>query len=157
MQPLRGMPLARNPTAGDLFSAARTHILAQHEDLRRRLLSAFAAVDAASSEDPEAVDELRLVGVMVLSQLKSHMAFEESVLLPLFAASAPPGPSAASALVDEHRRQRAELTRLIDLCADGERSALCEDMRALIADVLADMAVEERTMLALVIEARIPA
>jgi hypothetical protein len=75
-----------------------------------------------------------------------HLAFEESVLLPILNDDLPLGPERARRLVDEHTRQRAMLGTLHrEACLGPELPTLAAKLAFLTSWLLADMAEEERT------------
>jgi hypothetical protein len=142
------MNLPRDPSPHELFNAARTKIFLEHGQLRSRLGEALAIVDGAARGDSAALAELPRVVICSLADLKSHFAFEESVLVPLLAASGSVGKSDAVELVRGHADQRERLGALVD---DVDRSraspALAADLRRLVDDVFTDMADEEAKLI----------
>jgi hypothetical protein len=77
--------------------------------------------------------------------LDRHFAFEESVLIPHFLAEDPPR---VDHLMDEHRKQRAELAVLAKLAFQNvSLPNMGEAFRCLIEKINADMEEEERELL----------
>jgi len=129
--------------------AGRDGILAQHRQLRGLLdgaqALAEAALDGKATAGPEAV-------AAVIGELRSvmeiHLAFEESVLLPLLNADPTAGRARAGRLVDEHARQREMLTLLhAEACAHPELPMVAAKLAGLTRWLRADMEEEERSLL----------
>ena len=127
----------------------RDGILAQHRQLRRLLDSAQAlaeaALDGSAAAGPAVV-------AMAIGELRSvmeiHLAFEESVLLPLLNAAPPEGVARAGRLVDEHARQREMLAALhAEACAHPELPMVAAKLAGLTSWLRADMEEEERSLL----------
>jgi iron-sulfur cluster repair protein YtfE (RIC family) len=80
----------------------------------------------------------------LLGELDSHMACEESVLLPIFIRNGVTGRSDEETLRHDHQRQREEFAALLDLARNrGDAAGLASALQSLVADVLADMTEEE--------------
>lgn len=143
------MTLPRIPTPDDLFHAARSEILLQHEALRRYLwMSLEIAETVVVGGGPGPSAQLPTQVTFLLGQLKSHLAFEESVLLPLLRAQGAAGEAEATAVVAEHERQRLEFARLIELSSTGkDLPALGLSLQLLVEALLVDMTFEERKLL----------
>jgi hypothetical protein len=122
----------------------RNQIMEQHGVLRALLRRTLEATTAALLREPEG---LRLAEVVreLRTRMVGHLAFEERTLVPVLAEIDVWGPQRVADLLDEHRRQRAELDTLVegaDSAADPERLALIA--RSLVTDLLHDMDEEER-------------
>jgi hypothetical protein len=140
------MPLSRSPTPDDLLRAARNEIVLQHEDLRRQLWSAVDATEDAAKGDEAAASGLAMVLTTLLGQLKCHIAFEESVLLPLLCGQ---GLSAdAEQVVAEHARQVATFTQLLEMgTSTPALRPLARSFRLLVESLLVEMTGEEQKLL----------
>jgi len=92
-------------------------------------------------------DRLTLARVARELQLRfrAHLLFEEEALAPVLAQADLWGPERVQALHEEHRRQREELHTLIEGLESGwGPDVLAVALRSLAADLLIDMAEEER-------------
>jgi hypothetical protein len=138
-----GRALMKEPIA--LTADERRKILRQHRDLRRVLEATLAA-----TEDTEAAGSRRLsvlVGLALRLQnmLERHFNFEETILLPHFLVE---DPARVDRLVNDHRRQRAELSVLAKLAFQNVGLArVGQAFRCLIHNMLAEMDDEERSLL----------
>jgi hypothetical protein len=141
------MTLSRMPTPSELFNVARTEIFAQHGELRTQLGRALSYGDAAASGNRAARDMLPQVVIASLAELKSHLAYEESVLVPILAASGQTGRADAVAMVRQHKEQRDRFDDLVDRAGvDADADTLSATLRAVVNDVLTDMADEEQQL-----------
>jgi hypothetical protein len=129
-----------------LARSARRKILRQHRDLRRVLEITLSATEAA--EEAPGARRLPLLVALALrlqNMLDRHFAFEESVLIPHFLAE---DPTRVDHLVDEHRKQRAELSVLAKLAFQNvSLPNMGQAFRCLIEKILAEMEEEERELL----------
>jgi hypothetical protein len=142
------MTLSKAPSPHDLFTAARTQIFSEHGALRARLGETLSVGDAAAGGDRAAVAELPRLVICCLAELKGHLGFEESVLVPLLAASGQSGKTDAASLVRTHRDQRERLGRLIERATSArEPPLLAAELRSLVDEVFTDMAEEERNLI----------
>jgi hypothetical protein len=127
---------------------ARRSILAQHERIRdlleRARLTGEAALDGAAGNEgavASAVGDIR-------TTMEAHLAFEESVLLPILGQDPTLGTQRAARLVDEHRHQRAMLTALHDEARAAPWVATLAAKLVFLTDwLLADMSEEESSLL----------
>lgn len=141
------MTLSIIPTVEEIFQAARHQILAQHEGLRPHLRRALEIAQAAARDDPDAVDVLPSQIMLLLAELKSHMAYEESVLLPILAGNGALGPEQCEVLMREHAQQRDEFSALFELArGKTDPAGLARALQILVGAVLADMAQEEQRL-----------
>jgi hypothetical protein len=134
-----GMPFA---TADDI----RTAIRSQHGGLRvilKDLADAAARVRAVGSDR-------RLLPLLeqLLHDLANHMTYEELTLVPALRERDPLGTDRGAAILEEHARQRAELTAMAREAAAGhDQRDLAAAVQSFVTDVLVDMAHEERSYL----------
>jgi hypothetical protein len=140
------MTLSRSPSPQDLFNNARRKIFCEHGTLRAELMSALAVSDAAARGDAAAVEQLPSAVIQALVGLKSHLGFEEAVLVPILSATGAAGRAYADALLQQHREQRARLHRVVERAGAGESSALRAELRGAVEEVFAEMADEERVL-----------
>jgi hypothetical protein len=137
------MPLVTIPAPREIFESARRQILAQHAGIRPHLLKALESARAAGRGDAGGGDLPSLI-ILMLGELDSHMAFEESVLLPIFIRNGVTGRGDEEILRHDHQRQREEFATLLDLARNrGDAAGLASALQSLVADVLADMTEEE--------------
>jgi len=129
-----------------LARSARRKILRQHRDLRRVLEITLSATEAA--EEAPGTRRLPLLVALALrlqNMLDRHFAFEESVLIPHFLVE---DPARVDHLVDEHRKQRAELSVLAKLAFQNvSLPNMGQAFRCLIETIHADMEEEELELL----------
>jgi len=128
-----------------LARSARRKILRQHRDLRRVLEITLSATDVAEAPGTRLLPLLVALALRLQNMLDRHFAFEESVLIPHFLAD---DPARVDHLVDEHRRQRAELAVLAKLAFQNVALPnMGQAFRCLIEKIHADMEEEERDLL----------
>jgi hypothetical protein len=129
-----------------LAGSVRRKILRQHRDLRRVLEITLSATEAA--EEAPGARRLPLLVALALrlqNMLDRHFAFEESVLIPHFLVE---DPARVDHLVDDHRKQRAELSVLAKLAFQNVAlQNMGQAFRCLIEKINADMEAEERELL----------
>jgi len=136
-------------------STVRGEVLGQHEAVRDLLQRAIAEANAAlrapqgqARACQDCVDEISHMTYQLRQRFRSHLAFEERLLLPVLASADVWGPERARNLLEEHTRQRAELDELVDGMEHGwEKPRLARALRALASDLLRDMHEEERDYL----------
>lgn len=122
-------------------------MLEQHRELRRLLLLGVAQVGEWAQEHNAPHESLRsLIGV-VHDVFIQHLADEESLILPILDRDVPLGPQRATALHEEHERQRAELRALAAWPEDGDDDELALRFEQLGKELLADIAHEETELL----------
>lgn len=136
-------------------ASVRAEILGQHAALRTFLAHAAAVAGAAAQGDGIAARLLFPVCARLRTRLERHMAFEEGVLVPSLRESDACGPARAAHLLDEHVRQRQELSTLVAIAqghADGDAATdvrgAALTLQTLISDILVDMRHEEKDLLA---------
>jgi Hemerythrin HHE cation binding domain len=132
----------------ELSSEQRRKLLRQHRDLRRVLEVTLSATEEAADSDSPGDRRLPLLVALALrlqNMLDRHFAFEESVLIPHFMVA---DPSRVDHLVDDHRKQRAELSVLAKLAfQNADLPRMGQAFRCLIQKILAEMDEEERDLL----------
>jgi hypothetical protein len=135
------------PTRQVDAGAARHGILQQHQWIRVVLERGGAAANARL--EGEASGESVTAAIAELqSAMTAHLAFEESVLLPLLRDDLPLGPERANRLLDEHVRQRRMLDALLaEARAQPELATLAAKLAFLTDWLYADMIEEERSLL----------
>ena len=128
-----------------LVRSARRKILRQHRDLRRVLEITLSATEVAEAPGSRRLPLLVALALRLQNMLDRHFAFEESVLIPHFLAG---DPTRVDHLVDEHRRQRAELAVLAKLAFQNVALPnMGQAFRCLIQTILVEMDEEERDLL----------
>jgi hypothetical protein len=138
------MTLPTAPSASDV----RSEILAQHGALRTFLTDAAQTARSAAGGDVAAGRTLFSICARLRSRLERHMAFEEGALVPALRASDPWGVERARRLLEEHVRQRQELSALVQVSqTEAEARTVAFTLQTLISDVLIDMDHEERELL----------
>jgi hypothetical protein len=135
---------ARRVDAGQ----ATRGILWQHRRIRSLLERSRAVADAALDGEAPAADAVASAIGDIRATLDVHLAYEESVLLPLLRDDLPIGPQRAERLLDEHVRQRAMLAALHgEAAAHPELPTLAVKLAFLASWLLADMVEEENSLL----------
>ncbi|MCS6911732.1 MAG: hemerythrin domain-containing protein [Myxococcales bacterium] len=131
------------------LSQVRTQILAQHVGLRRRLAQLDELAAAVLAGQTELLMELRRQTVDLELTLLAHLAFEEKHLLPRLVGIDAWGGVRAAAMQADHARQRQVLSEAGDNATSAAQGpeALGKMVRALVADLLADMDREEKDLL----------
>jgi hypothetical protein len=127
---------------------ARRGILAQHERIRQLIEDARAVAEAALDGVAPAFAAVASAVGDIRATIDVHLAFEESVLLPLLRDDLPLGPQRAQRLLDDHAHQRATLATLHDEArAHPLLPTLAAKLAFLASWLLADMEEEERSLL----------
>jgi hypothetical protein len=140
------MNLSRAPSRRDVFNDARMKILSEHGSLRTRLCETLTMEQAAAAGDATAAHDLPGQIIFCLAGLKSHIGFEESLLVPILTASGHSGEAAT--LMQRHLDQRTRLSRLIDRVSSQRGCPkVTAELSALVDEVFADMADEEVKLL----------
>ncbi len=127
-----------------LARSARRKILRQHRDLRRVLEITLSATEVAEAPGARRLPLLVALALRLQNMLDRHFAFEESVLIPHFLAE---DPARVDYLVDEHRRQRAELSVLAKLAFQNVSLPNMGQAVPARSKIQADMEEEERELL----------
>jgi Hemerythrin HHE cation binding domain len=121
-------------------------VLEQHGVLRGLLQRALdQTTRELLHEEGTGLGELTETAQELARCFHGHLAFEERRLAPILAVMDLWGPERVADLLSEHARQRAEMEALLEGIAQGwdaDRVALT--LRSLTADLLSDMAEEER-------------
>ena len=126
-------------------STVRSEVLEQHETLRA-LMS--RALDRTHAEQRGDFIELAHLAHEIRRRFRTHVAFEERVLVPVLTSADVWGPERVRNLLDEHADQRAQLDALIAGIEGGwERPQIARALDALARDILRDMLEEERDYL----------
>ena len=132
------------PEPIELSADQRRKLLRQHRDLRRVLEVTLSATE--DNESPSARRLPVLVGLALRLQnmLERHATFEEGVLVPHFLVE---DPARVDRLINEHRRQRAELSILAKLAFQNVGlPRVGQAFRFLIRNILTEMDDEEREL-----------
>jgi hypothetical protein len=125
----------------------RSEVLAQHSILRELLERALSATTLGLQRQGM-LDDLTRSARELHRRFRAHLAFEEKALVPILAMDEVWGPERAHTLLDEHRRQRAELDTLIEGIEEGwDMEHLALALRSLTVDLLRDMREEEEGQL----------
>jgi hypothetical protein len=127
-------------------ATVRRHVLEQHTVLRELLQRALDQTTLGLMHDMNtSLSELAETARELARRFHAHLAFEERRLVPILGVMDLWGPERVADLLSEHERQRAEVNALlegIETGWDSHRVALT--LRSLAADLLCDMAEEER-------------
>jgi hypothetical protein len=135
------------PTQPVDAGGARRGILQQHEWIRVVLGRSGDAAKARLEDDAPAETVVAAI-TELRSAMVAHLAFEESVLIPLLRDDLPLGPQRAERLLDEHARQRALLDVLLaEARAQPDVPELAAKLACLSDWLYADMIEEERSLL----------
>ena len=137
------------PMADVDAGTARRGILWQHERIRALLRKAAAVAESALDGDADSSTAVAEVIADISSTMEAHLAFEERLLIPLFAAGSIGGAQRGEQLKDEHRRQREVLAAIHrEACAQPLLPMLAAKLAFLTAWLFADMDEEEGWLLA---------
>jgi hypothetical protein len=120
-------------------------VLEQHVALRSLLQRALDQSTRGLLREGLGLPELIASTTELHRRLHAHLAFEERALAPILSVMDLWGPERVSELLREHARQRAEVSAILEGIEggwDAERVAIT--LRSLVADLLVDMAEEER-------------
>lgn len=128
----------------ELTADQRRKLLRQHRDLRRVLEVTLSATE--DNDEPGTRRLPVLVGLALRLQhmLERHATFEEAVLVPHFLVE---DPGRVDRLINDHRRQRAELSILAKLAFQNVGlPRVGQAFRFLIRNILTEMDDEEREL-----------
>jgi WS/DGAT/MGAT family acyltransferase len=127
----------------------RRRVRAEHDALRRVLVTIEALSSRAAADDPESVLPLRKHGLDLHARLCRHLDFEERELLPAIEREGDWGQELASQVRREHDEQRLLLRYIFDRLSDESRPAavLARDLVCFAAELREDMALEDRDVL----------
>jgi iron-sulfur cluster repair protein YtfE (RIC family) len=129
-------------------SLVRDQVLAQHASLRALLANAVAR--SRPAETPARDDLLALAHLAheIRRRFRTHLAFEERLLIPVLSSSDVWGPERVRNLTEEHASQRADLDSLIEGVERGwDEITLAAALRTVALALLRDMDEEERDYL----------
>ncbi len=123
----------------------RRRVLVQHEALRGLFREILAVSIAARRGQADAISKLIPLLREIRVRMLSHLAFEETALVPVLRKADAWGPERVETLLAEHARQRAELESLIEGEAGAwDDAAVALILETLVSDILVDMEEEER-------------
>jgi hypothetical protein len=127
---------------------ARSRIFAEHKEIRALLGRARRLADAALDGDRPALEAVAGTIGGLRAALEAHLAFEESILIPILDDDLPLGPQRAAALRAEHAHQRSVLITLDREAAAAPQLPLLATKLAFLAEWLSsDMRDEEHHLL----------
>jgi iron-sulfur cluster repair protein YtfE (RIC family) len=130
-------------------ATARKSILRQHAHLRSLLARASSVAETALDERACNPDDVACSIGDVRTTMEIHLAFEESVLLPILREEVARGAERALHMLEEHDRQRALLAKLHrEASAHPQLPMLAAKLAFLASWLLNDMAEEEQALLA---------
>jgi hypothetical protein len=128
-------------------SVVREQVLAQHQALRALLAKAIERSDAGSATVERWLALVHLAHE-VRGRFRTHLVFEEKLLIPVLSSGEGWGPERVRNLTEEHASQRVDLDSLIEGVERGwDGPRLGRALHALAADLLRDMDEEERDYL----------
>ena len=137
------------PMADVDAGAARRGILWQHQRIRELLRKAATVADSALDGETDSSTTVADVIADICSTMETHLAFEERLLIPLFAGGSVGGAQRGEQLKDEHKRQREVLAAIHrEACAQPQLPILAAKLAFLTAWLFADMDEEEQWLLA---------
>jgi hemerythrin-like domain-containing protein len=129
------------------MESAKRGILAQHVQIRRLLDSARELADRALDGLARSPDAIASSIGDIRTTMEVHLAFEESVLVPLLNLDGPQGQDQAARMLEEHRQQRALMTALHqEAIAHPHLPILSVKLAFLASWLLADMTDEEHRL-----------
>jgi Hemerythrin HHE cation binding domain len=128
----------------ELSADQRRKLLRQHRDLRRVLEVTLSATEDTDSQGAKRLPVLVCLALRLQNMLERHATFEEAVLVPHFLAH---DPGRVDRLINDHRRQRAELSILAKLAFQNVGlPRVGQAFRCLIRNILTEMDDEEREL-----------
>lgn len=123
-------------------------ILWQHRHIRTLLDQMRDVAEAALDGKPPSPHAVASAIGAVRSIMEVHLAFEETVLVPILRDDPPLGPQRAERLLDEHARQRTSLATLHEEARAYPQLEMLPAKLAFLTEwLLADMAEEEKSLL----------
>jgi hypothetical protein len=126
---------------------ARQNVHKQHDRIRGLLDRARVVAELALDGHAPSADAVASAIGNIHTTITVHLAFEESVLLPILNDDLPLGPERARRLVEEHAHQRTMLEALHrEACAGPLVPTLAAKLAFLTSWLLTDMEEEERTL-----------
>jgi len=128
-------------------SEVRSLVLAEHLELRKRLLQIDAITSHILAGHEGADHSLREKVSQLCALLERHLAVEEATLLPAIHDVDAWGPVRADHLRREHQAQRAALARLDWICTRATVVELARTAQSFGRSLLEDMRVEEQELL----------
>ena len=123
-------------------SEIRSRILAEHDDLRRRLTGIETLAARALGENA-----LRAAVSQLAAALEEHLSMEDELLLPAIRDVDAWGSIRAKRMMEEHEGQRVTIDRLNEISRGGDRTELARSVQALRKALLEDMRREESELL----------
>ena len=126
---------------------ARFRIIEQHRGLRELLKTGLALVARPPGDDGDARRELPALLARTNQAFRCHLADEEALLLPILNDDVPVGPWRITALLEEHRRQTAEIDALCAPPPSCTAEELAARYQKLAEALFADMDAEERDLI----------
>ena len=126
-------------------SEVRTHVLRDHEALRRRLVGLERQSRRVTDDNLGNVGPLRQEALQLLSRLREHMRWEDRYLVPALREADAWGPERAKRFDDDHREQRETLALIVEELQEQRKppSVLAKHLLDLVTDLLRDMEEEE--------------
>lgn len=128
-------------------SKIRRIILVEHEGLRIGLRSIETLLDRVAGGDLDAVQNAHQQFQNLLQSFIRHIEHEERILRPVLEKVDAWGPARVKSMDDEHTEQRATVQRLARLEALSDPTSWAKAVRTFTAELLTDMAGEEKTCL----------
>jgi diacylglycerol O-acyltransferase len=127
----------------------RRRVRAEHDALRRILVTVEALARRAEGGDVESLPLLRKHGLDLHARLCRHLDFEERELLPAIEGQGEWGQELASQVRREHDEQRLLLRYILDRLGDESRppALIGRDLECFAAELRDDMALEDRDVL----------
>jgi hypothetical protein len=127
----------------------RRHVRADHDSLRRVLVTIEALSRRVVAEEREALPQLRKHGRDLHARLCRHLDFEERQLLPAIERVGEWGQELASQVRRDHDEQRLLLRYIFDRLSDASLPAavLGRDLECFAAELREDMSLEDRDVL----------
>jgi hypothetical protein len=132
------------PEPIELSAEQRRKLLRQHRDLRKVLEVTLSATDDNEAPGVKRLPVLVALALRLQNMLERHATFEEAVLVPHFLIE---DPARVDRMINDHRRQRAELSVLAKLAFQNVGlPRVGQAFRFLIRSILTEMDDEEREL-----------
>jgi len=128
-------------------SEVRARVLDEHVQIRAMLAELESVAGRALDGDAHGGAQLRVKVVELHALLDAHMTLEDSLLYPAICDADAWGDLRGERMKEEHGRQRAILTQLVDREWRSDTATLVNAVRSLARDIREDMCKEERELL----------
>jgi iron-sulfur cluster repair protein YtfE (RIC family) len=128
-------------------SEVRARVLDEHVQIRTMLWEVESLAGRALNGDARCRAQLRAKTLELYSRLHAHMCMEDSLLYPAICDADAWGHVRGARMREDHMRQRAELSLLVNVKWSADIAELVRAIQRLANDVREDMCKEEEELL----------